>query len=252
MVLKIILIALGVFIFLVFTQPLVTTKVNIGNITGDLLAIVLIVCGIFLNQIEGIITKAFETAIGKAIVIAFFTLLIIGFCIFTITLIAIINASRPTAKNEKTVILLGCRVKGDKPSTALFIRTKAARDYLRKNPDAVAILSGGQGPGENMTEAKCAYDLLVNDGIDKSRLYMEDKSTSTDENIRFSKKIIEENNLSSDIAIATSEYHQLRAKLIAKKYGFNAKAIPSSTVKFTRPPVYFREVFGILYFLIKH
>lgn len=60
-----------------------------------------------------------------------------------------------TATNQKTLIVLGCRVKGDVPSLALQKRADAAYFYLLKNPDCVAILSGGQGKDENISEAAC-------------------------------------------------------------------------------------------------
>ena len=76
------------------------------------------------------------------------------------------------------------------------------------------------GRGRKISEAECMYRYLTKKGINSSRIIKEDKSTSTRENLRFSKKIMEEKGLGNNIAIATSEYHQYRASQIAKSLGF--------------------------------
>lgn len=113
--------------------------------------------------------------------------------------------------------VLGCRVKGTVPTRALMSRCKAAFDYLTENKDSVAVLSGGQGADEDISEAECMYHILTEKGIDKTRLYIENASTSTEENLKFSSDVIDKNNLSKEIVICTSEYHIYRALMIAKK-----------------------------------
>ena len=93
------------------------------------------------------------------------------------------------------MIVLGCGVNGDRPSLMLTERLDAAYDYLNTHEEVVCILSGGQGKGENISEAECMYRSLTEKGIARDRLYKEDRSTSTRENLLYSKKIIEEKNL---------------------------------------------------------
>lgn len=227
---------------LAYIIPLRETKLNIGNVFGAFVGLSLISLGAFLDVI---------LAVSRPVRITVGIPLIIAWLVFSITLTVIINASKKTALNEEIVIVLGCRVKWDRPSLALVERCNAAAEHLKKNPNSVAILSGGQGKDENMTEARCMYNLLLEMGIDSSRLYLEEHSTSTDENVRFSKKLIEAHSLSGNIAVATSEYHQLRAKMICRRYGINPSALPSKTVNYVKPPFYTREVFGVLAMLIK-
>ena len=92
-------------------------------------------------------------------------------------------ANYKTNEGAETVIVLGCKVNGSTPSKYLNDRCKKAAEYLKKNPDAVAILSGGQGSDEDISEAQCMENVLVKLGIEQSRLYKEDRSTSTSENI---------------------------------------------------------------------
>lgn len=151
------------------------------------------------------------------------------------------------------IIILGASVKGETPSLTLRRRIEKASEYLSLHPETKAILSGGQGPGENITEAEAMRRFLVNDGISEDRLLLEDRSTSTMENIKYSYELIEEyeNEEDASVIIISSRFHLLRAQLIAKKQGYSVKAIGSSTLAFLVPNYYLREFFGIFYELIR-
>lgn len=228
-----------------YSGPLRANILNAGNAFGLGIAGILLIFAVFFNPIIKAIKKIWSKASGKKILIAVFSIALIGIVMFSSTLISVISHAQHTASNETTVIVLGCRIWGSTPSRALVARANAAKEHLEKNPDAVAVLSGGQGSDENLSEAQAMYNILVEGGIDPGRLYLEDKSTSTDENILFSKKIIEEKGLSKNVAIATSDYHQKRAEMICKKNGLTATSLPSQSSKYTIPTFYTREVFGV-------
>ena len=102
----------------------------------------------------------------------FTVILCIGLLIVGITEAIIIKASFGDPKEACTyVVVLGAKVRPDGPSVSLMDRIKAARDYLNAHPDVIAIVSGGQGPDEPMTEAECMYRYLVNKGIDEKRIF---------------------------------------------------------------------------------
>lgn len=231
---------LGIFLLIIYLAPLVETKLNIGNIFGIALGSALLLIGVTYNMLKDLL-------LFKIILI----ILSVGTLLFLGILCYIIHKSKRNAKNEKTVIVLGCRVKWDKPSLSLIERCRIAGEYLKENKDAVAILSGGQGKDEKISEAECMLNLLTEFGIDESRLYLENKSTSTDENIKFSNQIIEKYNLSKNVAIATSEYHEARAGIIAKRHGLNASSLPCKTLNRVKAPFYTREVFGLIFEMIK-
>ena len=133
-------------------------------------------------------------------------------------------ASQRFARGEKNldyILILGAQVRGDHVSRALEDRLKTARDYLEENPDTKAVLSGGQGPGENLTEAQAMYDWLISHGIDGTRLIREDKSTSTWENMNCSKALISENASDITIGIVTNNFHVYRGVMLAKRSGFD-------------------------------
>ena len=94
------------------------------------------------------------------------------------------------------LLVLGCRVYGARPSRLLRWRADRAAKYLKAHPQSVAVLSGGQGRDEAISEAEAMRRLLTQAGIAPSRLLLEDKSTSTQENIAFSGEILAKNGLS--------------------------------------------------------
>ena len=129
------------------------------------------------------------------------------------------------------VVVLGAGVNGTVPSQALRERLEAARDYLARYPEAVAVLSGAQGDGESITEARCMYDWLTARGVDPARLRMETKATTTEENLRCSLDLIEAETGTrpAQIAVISGEYHLLRAELLARRAGAEALGVPSYT-----------------------
>lgn len=158
-----------------------------------------------------------------------------------------VSAAVRKPQSGDTVIVLGCQVRGEQPSLMLEERLKAAYDYLCNDPDAVCIVSGGQGSDESISEAECMYRYLVDKGIDSERLYMEDMSTSTRENLLFSLKIIQENGLNTRVAIVTNEFHEYRAGEVAKRLEMDFAAVPAATAWWLLPTFYVRELYGILY-----
>lgn len=134
-------------------------------------------------------------------------------------------------KDLDYIIVLGAQVRGDRVSVALANRLEAAQEYLAENPRTVAVLSGGQGPGENLTEAQAMYDWLTEKGIDGERLILEDVSTDTWENMVNSRAKIGTNRVS--VGIVTNNFHVYRGTMLAKCAGFadaHGIAGPSHTV----------------------
>ena len=130
------------------------------------------------------------------------------------------------------VIVLGAGVNGETPSLILRSRVNRAADYLRTHPETPAILSGGQGAGEDISEAECMRRELVKRGIPESQLYLEEESTSTAENFACSKKLLPELGLdpkTATLAVITNDFHCFRAHLIAQRAGLSTFDIPART-----------------------
>ena len=181
-------------------------------------------------------------------------LLCIGLLVVGITEAIIIDASFGDPKEHcDYVVVLGAGVHGDEPSLSLRNRIDAAYDYLTAHPDVTAVLSGGQGEGENLTEAQCMFDHLTAMGIGEDRLWMEDKATSTWENLNLSLNMIEERTGSrpEKLGVLSSEYHLFRASLFADACGVEFVGVPARTTKISLRINYFmREVAGVWHYLL--
>ena len=184
----------------------------------------------------------------------FTTLLCIGLLVVGITECLIIRASFGDPKeNVEYMVVLGAKVRPDGPSVSLMDRIYAARDYMTEHPDVIAVVSGGQGPDEHMTEAKCMFDQLTALGIDPDRIWMEDKATSTWENLHFTLALIEEKTGKRPVkmGILSSEYHLFRAGLFANACGFDSVGIPAPTSRLSQKVNHFmREVAGVWHYLL--
>jgi len=131
-----------------------------------------------------------------------------------------LHAAAKDPPENATVIVLGAAIRGDRPSTMLADRLKSAASYLKKNPASKCVVSGGQGEDEDYPEALVMRNYLVEQGIEESRIYREDVSVNTYQNIELSKALVEKEGLNSTVVIATQEFHQYRAQTFAKRAGF--------------------------------
>ena len=176
---------------------------------------------------------------------------LIYFCLLEIPIVG--NARTDKNPERGYLIVLGAGVRGTEPTLSLIHRLQAAQSYLTTYPDSKAVLSGGKGDGEDISEAQCMFNWLTERGIEPERLFIEDKSSSTMENLEFSKKIIEENGGSAaDTAIVSSPYHLYRAKLMAEKLGYES---PAGVACVHGYPIYslsmyIREAFGVTHLIV--
>lgn len=191
---------------------------------------------------------------SRTVIRIFTILLCIGLLIAGVTEALIIKASfgQPETATEY-LLVLGAKVRASGPSLSLSNRINAAYDYLTAHPDAIAVVSGGQGTDEPITEAQCMYDRLTAMGIDPDRVWMEDKATSTWENLLFSLDLIEAKTGSrpEKLALLSSEYHLFRAGLFARKAGVEPIGIPARTTNPVLMVNYFlREIAGVWHYII--
>ena len=181
-------------------------------------------------------------------------ILCIGLMIFALTEAVIIRASFGSPDTDFDYLLvLGAKVRMDGPSLSLQNRIDGAYEYLEAHPDTVAILSGGMGTDEPVTEAACMYDRLVTKGISPKRLWKEEKATSTWENLKFALDLVEEKTgiRPTKLGVVSSEYHLFRASLFAKEHGVEFVGIPAETTKLSLKVNYFlREVAGVWHYIL--
>ncbi|MBQ6646552.1 MAG: YdcF family protein [Clostridia bacterium] len=176
----------------------------------------------------------------------------VGLIVFLVSFIAIeslivsaFSASVP--KGLDYVIVLGAKVNGTQPGGALRNRIQVSYEYWRENPETLIIASGGQGADEGISEAQCIYNGLTARGVPPEAILLEEKSTSTAENLAYSMALISDAE-NKRIGIVTNNFHLYRALKIADKtqqshyYGVNVATSPISF-----PHYMLREYFAALH-----
>ncbi len=232
-------------LFLTFFFPIFRGVLNIGNIVGMIFCAVMIFIGWGNPYFTRLVDIMKKNAFGKAVTVAVPIVFILGILyVFFITGL-IVNADKTVPEKDCTVIVLGCQVRGDHPSLMLMERIESACEYLKQNPDVPCIVTGGKGSDENISEAQCMYDILVEMGVSPERIYLEDKAVNTVENIAFSKEIIKQNGLSENTAVVTDIFHEYRASNIVKDNGLVYGSVPADCVWYLLPTFYVRELIAI-------
>lgn len=210
-----------------------------------LLGVVCIVSSIFSHKIINIWSSLHIGIRGSIIGVVSISAVIVA----VILGIIIKNGVNKPEQGADYIIVLGGQVRGTVPSLNLAKRLDKAYEYLQNSPETKVIVSGGQGTGEDITEAEAMNTYLINKGIAKERIIMEDKSVNTHENIKFSKKLM--NKKEPQIVIVTSSFHVYRGIRIAKKQGLNNVEGLGSTIRwYTVPNLYLREAMAIIKYYI--
>lgn len=180
--------------------------------------------------------------------------LCIGLLIVAVTEGFIIHASFGSPEQDVDyVLVLGAKVRPTGPSASLWDRIYAAADYLEAHPDTIAIVSGGQGDDEPWTEAGIMSAELIDLGIDPERIWVEDRATSTWENLHFTLDLIEEETgrRPEKLGVLSSEYHLFRASLFTKSCGVEFVGIPAHTSRISQMLNHFmREVAGVWHYIL--
>ena len=205
------------------------------------------VCCLILPIVANLIKKKSQKAykIWRGIFLAFFFAFIAYFAVVS----AVIGVNIKNTVPENTtcdIVVLGCGIDGALPDIMLSARLDTAAEYLKAHPDARVVCCGGVGIGKPYSEAEVMKNYLVSLGIDESRVLKEEKSTSTQENIRFAKEILDGANDAHPIAVCTSNYHVYRAKRFAAKEGIGeVYTLPSPTPAHIFPAYWIREFVGV-------
>ncbi len=149
------------------------------------------------------------------------------------------------------MLILGAGLDGEAPSLSLLERLKTGCSYLKKYPDTIVIVSGGQGTAESITEAEAMKRYLIKNGVEKNRIVMETKATSTMENFRYTRQLIEERSGGNiaEITFVTNRFHIFRSRMLAKRNGLRVAALACSDFPGIESK-YLREYFAILKSLI--
>lgn len=245
---RVFLAALFLYLMDLFIQPMHIGIINIGNVFGTVGCGILLVISVFFGSFMKLVKSLWNSGGGRVFLIITAVLTALFIIYASVISILMFRASKDSPKNgNTTLVVLGCKVRNGVPSEMLRLRLDAAYVFLAEHTGTPVVVSGGQGSDEIISEAQCMKEYLVKRGISEERIYMEDKSASTEENLKFSLELIEKEGLCRDITIVTDGYHQFRAEMLARRTGMEASNISSDTQDWLLPTYWVREWFGIIY-----
>ena len=239
-VLRVICILLGAFLVLDTIIVLNLSNYNLGVILPAILGLPLLLLGVFMHHMDHGFLAFVKWALLCCYALGTVFLVVLGILMGT-------AAKRADKVDADAVIVLGAAVHGDRVTWVLSNRLDTAANYLAAHPDAVCVVSGGQGDGESVTEASAMQKYLVGrKGVDPARILVEDKAENTRENFAFSKALIDEAlGENASIAFVTTDFHVFRAGRVAKKAGISAVGIAAPDVWYIRINNFLRECVGI-------
>lgn len=180
----------------------------------------------------------------RKLIVAFWIVASLGVVLFGVLFGMILHGQSVGPDSDADyLIVLGAGLRGERPSLVLRSRINAAAEYLTENPDSKAVVSGGQGPDELISEAEAMRRGLVELGIEETRIIMEDRSTSTSENMTFSKQYIPDD---ASVVIVTNKFHVFRACHLARECGYNSvSGLGADNVRWLNPTNYLRECMAV-------
>lgn len=189
---------------------------------------------------------------------ALLALILAGALTFSALLGAVLYGSYDHIEGEPEImVVLGCMVYPWGPSILLQDRLDEALDYWKEHPEMTVVVSGGQGPDEHISEAQAMYDYFVAQGIPAEQILMEDQSSNTLQNLRFSRQLLEGEgyDLSDGVLVVSNGFHLTRTRMLAQReeYGkISTLAAPSSHLP-SRLKMYVREPLALVKsFLFDH
>ena len=210
-----------------------------------LLGIILFIYGFIELKFKVNIWGRIPKLLKRIIIVLFF----IGMSIFIIIEgVIIYNGHHYDKEIPDYLMVLGAGLRGSKISASLLYRLDTAVEYNKLYPDVKIIVSGGQGPDEDISEAKAMKDYLISKGIDESLIISEDKSTNTYENFLFTKKILEDETGEEDftVTVISNNFHMYRAKYLGEQVGFECLGYPAPSHAASSFIFYTREFFGVI------
>ncbi|MFI5609532.1 YdcF family protein [Amycolatopsis sp. NPDC051903] len=167
--------------------------------------------------------------------------------VFTALLLYSVLYSRVNRRaRADAVIVLGSGLLGDRVPPLLASRLDRGAQVLRRSPDAVVVVSGGQGSDELTSEAAAMASYLENTGVPRSAVLLEDRATTTDENLRFSVDVLRHHGVSGRFLAVTNNYHVFRTAVLARRLGLKLDVIGAKTASYFVPSAFLREFVALL------
>ncbi len=165
---------------------------------------------------------------------------------FVVFLLAAVAYRRlPQSFETGHVIVLGSGLIGSRVPPLLAARLdKAIEVAARQDPPAVIIPSGGQGADEDVAEGVAMAGYLVDQGVPRERIVVEDRAVNTRQSLQLSRALMPDPD--APVAVVTTGYHVFRTALLTRSLGMTAKVAGAKTARYYVPSAFLREFVAVM------
>ncbi len=234
-------------LFFWFCWPAVFKGIlNVGNLCGMAGCAALMYYAVCHKMIHRLLFDLWHRKAGRILLLLIFILFLLSAVLLAAAAYVMVHAHSKRIPADTPAIVLGCSVIGTRPSRILQERIDAAYAYMQDHPQAVCILSGGKGSGEDISEAECMYRELVAAGIEAGRLYQEASSTNTQQNLERSKTVLDAVGNYDAVTVISSDFHLYRGKEWARALGYQQYGYAARTDWKYLPTFFVREMIAVV------
>lgn len=238
-IIRAILLILGTAVTINGICVMIYANLTVGTFLTLLLGLALLLPAVLWGKTAALLKKPTWKAAAAVVISGF------GAMLLCCAMLFVYGINDTVKYNEDYLVVLGCGVHGDTPSLMLKARLDKALEYLEKNNDCTIIVTGGQGPDENIPEAEAMRRYLTAHGVSESRIIAENKSTSTSENFRFSNALVNGALANESVAMITTDFHIYRAEALGGMQDIHPSHLSSKTEWYNIIPSYMRELLAI-------
>ena len=216
-----------------------------ANLLSPIMGIVILLFFVMMWIRAGFITTDYNHWINIPVLFIIYTYIIFGFAFVGFMMYSCVYLWLPKKQHYDFIIIHGAGLLNGERVTPLLKRRidKAVQAfYQSKNPHIRLIASGGQGSDEKISEAQAIYNYLVeNTDVPKEAILLEEKSTTTYENLLFSKELGEQFVENPRFLFVTNDYHVFRTSTYARQIGMQGDGLGCSTASYYIPSAFIRE-----------
>lgn len=216
-----------------------------ANLLSPIMGIVILLFFVFMWIRAGFVTTDYNHWINIPVVFIIYTYIIFGFAFVGFMMYSCVYLWLPKKQHYDFIIIHGAGLLDGERVTPLLKRRidKAVQAFQQsKNPHIRLIASGGQGSDEKISEAQAMYNYLVeHTDVPKEAIILEEKSTTTYENLLFSKEIGEQLIENPRFLFVTNDYHVFRTSTYARQIGMQGDGLGCSTASYYIPSAFIRE-----------
>ncbi|MER7077655.1 Uncharacterized SAM-binding protein YcdF, DUF218 family [Saccharopolyspora kobensis] len=215
---------------------------NLLSLAAGLGIIGLIVLSFLANYFQVKPAMAFVNAVNSV-------LFYVSFLFVCFLLYSFVYGKFPHKTDVDFIVVLGSGLFGSKVPPLLASRLDRGRAVFdaerARGRQPLLVTSGGQGPGEDLPEARAMADYLIERGVPAEQILVEDQSRTTDQNLRFSKAIMEQSKPDFRCLVVTNNFHVMRAARITRAEKVNGQVIGSPTARYYWPSATIREFVAV-------